>query len=149
MYGKGYRPFRYAVLYRPGKLFTNLVNAATMHELTQQEFLSRCGYFSCTTADMTGAGTANGEWTDRAAAERGSAIIGDVVSEWVKFGEGRKTIVFGPTIAYCAELCQQFNDAGIMAATFRRNTGPQSAKRCWRVPQARFAHPRVDFCRGA
>jgi superfamily II DNA or RNA helicase len=111
-----------------GKLFTNLVNAATMHELTQQGVLVPMRVFSCTTADMTGAETSGGEWTDRAAEERGSAIIGDVVSEWIKFGEGRKTIVFGPTIAYCAELCQQFNDAGIMAATFTGETSLHERK---------------------
>ena len=44
------------------------------------------------------------------------------------FGEGRKTIVFGPTIAYCAELCQQFNDAGIMAATFTGETPDHERK---------------------
>lgn len=111
-----------------GKLFTNLVNAATMHELTQQGILVPMRVFSCTQADMTGAETSGGEWTDRAAAERGSAIIGDVVSEWSKFGDSRKTIVFGPTIAYCAELCQQFNDAGIMAATFTGETLPHERK---------------------
>ena len=124
-----------------GKLFTNLVNAATMHELTQQGILVPMRVFSCTTADMTGAETANGEWTDRAAAERGSAIIGDVVSEWVKFGEGRKTIVFGPTIAYCAELCQQFNDAGIMAATFTGETPDHERKALleeYRKPDSRI-----------
>jgi superfamily II DNA or RNA helicase len=124
-----------------GKLFTNLVNAATMHELTQQGILVPMRVFSCTTADMTGAETANGEWTDKAAAERGRAIIGDVVSEWVKFGEGRKTIVFGPTIAYCAELCQQFNDAGIMAATFTGETPDHERKALleeYRKPDSRI-----------
>ena len=124
-----------------GRLFSNLVNAATMHELTQQGILVPMRVFSCTTADMTGAETSGGEWTDRAAAERGSAIIGDVVTEWQKFGEGRKTIVFGPTIAYCAELCQQFNDAGIMAATFTGDTPDHERKALlaeYRKPDSRI-----------
>ena len=80
--------------------------------------------------------------TDRARPSAGSAIIGDVVSEWVKFGEGRKTIVFGPTIAYCAELCQQFSDAGIMAATFTGETPDHERKALleeYRKPDSRIA----------
>ena len=108
-----------------GKLFTNLVNATTMHDLTQSGVLVPMRVFSCTTANMEGAETAGGEWTDRAAAERGTGIIGDVVSEWLKFGEGRKTIVFGATIAHCEELCNAFNQAGVMASIFTADTTPE------------------------
>jgi DNA repair protein RadD len=105
-----------------GKLFTNLVNATTMHELTQSGVLVPMRVFSCTRANMEGAATAGGEWTDRAAEERGMEIIGDVVSEWFKYAESRKTIVFGATIAHCKELCRQFIDSGVMAAVFTADT---------------------------
>jgi len=105
-----------------GKLFSNLVNATTMHDLTQSGVLVPMRVFSCTTADMRGAETAGGEWTDKAAAERGMEIIGDVVSEWHKHGQGRKTIVFGATIAHCQELCRQFVESGVMAAVFTAET---------------------------
>ena len=105
-----------------GKLFTNLINATTMHELTKSGVLVPMRVFSCTKADMNGAATAGGEWTDRSAEERGMKIIGDVVAEWIKFGEKRKTIVFGATIRHCQELCRQFIDAGVMAAVFTSET---------------------------
>lgn len=105
-----------------GNLFSNLVNATTMHELTQSGVLVPMRVFSCTTANMQGAETSGGEWTDRAAAERGMEIIGDVVSEWHKHGQGRKTIVFGATIAHCQELCRQFVESGVLAATFTSET---------------------------
>ncbi len=101
-----------------GKIFTNLVNATTMHELTQSGVLVPMRVFSCTKANMDGAETAGGEWTERAAEERGMVIIGDVVTEWAKFAEGRKTIVFGVTIKHCEEICRQFVEAGVMAAVF-------------------------------
>lgn len=111
-----------------GKLFTNLVNATTMHALTQAGILVPMRVYSCTTADMRGAATAGGEWTDKAAEQRGMEIVGDVVVEWVKYAEGRKTIVFGATIAHCEEICRQFNEAGIMAASFTSDTdGPERA----------------------
>lgn len=107
-----------------GKLFTNLVNATTMNELTQSGVLVPMRVLSCKKANMEGAATAGGEWTDSAAEERGMEIVGDVVSEWFKFGENRKSIVFGATIAHCQELCRQFIDSGVMAAVFTADTTP-------------------------
>ena len=105
-----------------GKIFTNLINATTMHDLTESGVLVPMRIFSCTKPDMTGAATAGGEWTDKAAEEREMGIIGDVVNEWINFAENRKTIVFGATIKHCEELCRQFIDQGIMAAVFTSDT---------------------------
>lgn len=107
-----------------GKLFTNLVNAATMNDLTQQGILVPMRVLSAKRINMEGANTAGGEWTESSAAERGMKIVGDVVSEWIRHGEGRKTICFGSTIAHCEELCRQFNEAGVHAAVFSQNTTP-------------------------
>jgi len=105
-----------------GKIFTNLINATTMHDLTQSGVLVPMRIFSCTKPDMSGAATAGGEWTDKAAEEREMGIVGDVVREWVKFAENRKTIVFGATIKHCEELAKSFIDQGVMAAVFTSNT---------------------------
>ena len=105
-----------------GKLFTNLINATTMHDLTKSGVLVPLKIFTCTRADMTGAATAGGEWTDNAAAEREMAIIGDVVTEWHKYGENRKTIIFAANIAHCKELSKQFIDSGVYAAVFTSET---------------------------
>ncbi|QFY44644.1 helicase [Candidatus Methylospira mobilis] len=105
-----------------GKIFTNLVNAATMHELTESGVLVPMRVLSCKQADMTGAETSGGEWTDRAVEERGMEIIGDVVKEWQEHAQNRKTIIFGATIKHCKELCRNFIDAGVMAAVFTEKT---------------------------
>lgn len=105
-----------------GKLFSNLVNATTMDELTRSGVLVPMRVLSCSRPDMTGAAMSGGEWTDGAAAERGMAIVGDVVREWAAHGENRKTIVFGATIAHCEELARQFIEAGVLAAVFTSHT---------------------------
>ena len=105
-----------------GKTFTNLVNAATMHELVQTGILVPMRIFSCQKPDMTGAETSGGEWTDKAAEERELKIVGDVVKDWQRFGDNRKTIVFGATIKHCEELCRQFINAGVLAAVFTSET---------------------------
>ena len=111
-----------------GKIFTNLVNATTMHELTESGVLVPMRIFSCTKPDMSGAKTAGGEWTDKAAEERGMEIVGDVVTEWIRFAENRKTIIFGATIKHCQELAQQFISQGIMAAVFTSETTDKERK---------------------
>lgn len=105
-----------------GKLFTNLINAATMNELTKLGVLVPMRVMSCTRPDMTGAKMSGGEWTDKAAEERGMAIIGDVVVEWLRHAQNRKTIVFGSTIFHCQELARQFIGEGVMAAVFTSET---------------------------
>lgn len=105
-----------------GKLFTNLVNATTMAELTETGVLVPMRVMSCTKVNMKDAATANGEWTSQAAQDRGMEIVGDVVHEWIKHGENRKTIVFGSTIAHCEGMARQFIEAGIMAAVFTAET---------------------------
>jgi len=105
-----------------GKIFTNLVNAGTMHELTEAGVLVPMRVFSCAKPDMDGAETSGGEWTAGAAGERSMAIIGDVVAEWQKHASERKTIVFGATIAHCGEIVRQFNESGVMAACFTSET---------------------------
>ena len=111
-----------------GLLFSNLINAATMNDLTKSGVLVPMRVLSCTQTDMEGAATAGGEWTDGAAQERGMEIIGDVVHEWQLYASGLKTIVFGATIAHCEELCKQFNEAGVMAAVFCCETTPEERK---------------------
>lgn len=108
-----------------GKLFSRVVNAATMRELTDSGVLVPMRVLSCTRPDMTGAKVnSRGEWDDNEAAERGMAILGDVVAEWKKHGEQRKTIVFGSTIAHCEQITSEFNSAGVMAAVFTSHTTP-------------------------
>lgn len=96
-----------------GLLYTHLINAATMHELTESGVLVPLKILTCVTPDMHGAETANGEWTAQSASQRELTIVGDVVREWQEHGEDRKTIGFGADIAYCTELMQRFNAAGI------------------------------------
>jgi superfamily II DNA or RNA helicase len=105
-----------------GKLFSNLVNATTMAELTASGVLVPMRVLSCTKVDMKGAATAGGEWTVEAAGTRGMRIIGDVVQEWLRHTDGRKTIVFGATIAHYEALCAEFTAAGVLAACFTAET---------------------------
>lgn len=102
-----------------GKIYSRVINAATMHELTEQKILAPLRVMSCKRIDMDGAKlNSKGEWSDKAAEQRGLAIVGDVVVEWLRHAEDRKTIVFGPTVVHCESLVRQFLAAGVCARTF-------------------------------
>jgi DNA repair protein RadD len=105
-----------------GLVYQNLVNAATMHELTEAKVLVPMRVLSCVTPDMAGAGKGSEEWTAKEASEREAKVIGDVVAEWLKNGEERKTIAFGADIAYCELLVRRFKEAGVQAETFTSET---------------------------
>lgn len=99
--------------------YSNVVNARTTNELLKDGWLSECRVFeSKRLIDMKGASTKiGGEWSDSAAEERGTVIVGDVVSEWIEktnhvFGRPVKTLFSGPTVAYCERLCGEFQRAG-------------------------------------
>ena len=106
-----------------GQIFSRLINATTMHDLTESGVLVPLRVLSCTRPDMAGAAvTKSGEWSDKAAEERGMGIVGDVVKEWQLHASDRKTIVFGSSIVHSKALCAQFVEAGVMAAVFTSET---------------------------
>jgi superfamily II DNA or RNA helicase len=109
-----------------GKFYSNIVNAATMAELVASGVLVPMRVFSATRPDMRGAKVnSRGEWDEAEAGERGMEIVGDVVAEWTRYGEGRKTICFGANIKHCEELCRQFREIGVSAALFTSHTKPE------------------------
>lgn len=105
-----------------GRVFTNLINATTMHDLTESGVLVPMRIFSCRRPDMTGAETSGGEWTDHAAEERELVIVGDVVTEWHRLAFGKKTIVFGATVKHCEEIRRQFVESGVEAELYTGHT---------------------------
>ncbi|WP_250533501.1 DEAD/DEAH box helicase family protein [Caballeronia sp. AZ10_KS36] len=99
------------------ELYTNLVNVCTTNELIEEGFLVPLQTYAARAIDMTGAKVVAGEWSDKEIEQRGMAIVGDVVSEWIDktnlhFGGPVKTIVFSATVEHGHELCRQFNEHG-------------------------------------
>lgn len=100
-----------------GQIYTNVVSAISTRELVELGKLAPLRVFIAKEIDMTGAVKVAGEWSGKDAQDRGMAITGDVVTEWVKkthevFGGPRKTVVFASGVAHAADLAQKFNEAG-------------------------------------
>jgi superfamily II DNA or RNA helicase len=100
-----------------GQIYQGVVNVTTTNRLIESGHLVPLKVYAGKRADMTGAKVVAGEWRDRDIEDRGKAIIGDIVAEWVDkthlhFGGLVKTICFSATVAHGAELVKSFRDAG-------------------------------------
>lgn len=100
-----------------GETYTNVVNVTTTNELVRRGYLAPLKVYVAVKADMTGAKTVAGEWSDKEVEERGKAIIGDIVTEWIgkteqHFNGPVKTLVFSATVDHGEQICRQFQAAG-------------------------------------
>ncbi len=102
-----------------GKYFDAVVNVTTTNKLIEQGWLSPYRVFSCAEPDMAGVKvTSLGEWDAKETEKRALEVVGDVVAEYLKNGEGRKFICSAVDTAHVEELQRQFLAAGINAATY-------------------------------
>jgi len=105
-----------------GKYFQGIVNVATGNKLTEDKFLVPFKVWAAAEPDMSKCKPVAGEWTDKDAREQSMPIIGDVVREYEKHGNGGKAIVFGVDVAHCEELQRQALAAGIRAELYTYRT---------------------------
>jgi superfamily II DNA or RNA helicase len=101
-----------------GKLYDAIINVTTTNKLIDQGFLSKYRIFACTEPDMDGVKVVAGEWEQEEAQRRALKVVGDVVQEYLKHGQGRKFICSAVDTAHVEELQRQFLAAGINAATY-------------------------------
>ena len=101
-----------------GQVYTRVVNVTTTDKLIAEGWLAPLKVYSAKAIDMQGAKTgAGGEWLASEVEQRGTRIVGDIVSSWTEktaqhFGGPVKTIVFSATVAHGEQLCREFQAAG-------------------------------------
>lgn len=109
-----------------GKYFDAVVNAPSTNRLIEKGLLVPLRIFACTAPDMTGVKTnSNGEFDTQETTKRALQVVGDVVDEYVKHGQGKKFIGFAASIAHAEELQRQFLEVGINVATYTANDQPE------------------------
>ncbi len=108
-----------------GKHFDTVVNAPPTNRLIERGLLVPLRIFSCVEPDMAGVKVTAGEWEREETGRRALQVVGDVVAEYVKNGEGKKFIGFAASISHAQELQRQFLAAGINVATYTANDLPE------------------------
>lgn len=99
--------------------FDAVVNVTTTRKLIDDGWLSPYRVFSCAEPNMEGVTVkSTGEWDEGETSSRALEVVGDVVAEYLKHGDGRKFICSGVDTAHVEELARQFLSAGINIATY-------------------------------
>lgn len=101
-----------------GEVFDDLVIGPTVKELTEQGYLSQVRYFVPNQIDLDGVPIYAGDYAVGALGDRmsGKKLIGDVVENWLKNGDNRKTLVYSVNVKHSIALCEAFERAGVRVA---------------------------------
>lgn len=101
-----------------GKLYDTVVNVTTTNRLIDDGILSRYRIFAAVEPNMEGVRVVAGEFDEQETSKRALEVVGDVVAEYLKHGEGRKFICSAVDTAHVEELHRQFMSSGIQCATY-------------------------------
>jgi len=100
-----------------GLLFDRLVEVATIEALTEAGHLVPVRYFSLSTPDLRRVRITAGEYNSREldAVINRPALVGDVVTHWLRHAADRRTVVFCTSIPHSIAVAEAFQRAGVAA----------------------------------
>lgn len=100
-----------------GDVFDAHVIASTPRELKEQGFLVPVGGWEFEAIDTSRARVQRGDYAvkDLAAEAAKPRVVGDIVEEWLRHAEGKRTVVFCVNIETSQLVAQKFREAGVAA----------------------------------
>jgi superfamily II DNA or RNA helicase len=100
-----------------GKVYEAIVDVAGVQELIDQKYLSPVRYFAAKSPNLKDVKIARGDYVvkDLDKKMNKTKLNGDIVENWLKFGENRQTIVFCVNVKHSIAVCEEFNRHGISA----------------------------------
>jgi len=102
-----------------GKFFDAVINVTTTNKLIADGWLSPYRIFSCAEPDMSDVRVkSTGEWDEGESSKKALQVVGDVVLEYTKHGNGRKFICSAVDTVHVQALQSQFLAAGINVASY-------------------------------
>ncbi len=104
-----------------GSVYQMMVNVTTTNQLIRDGFLSKYRIFAPSEPDMTGVKVVNGEWETHEASDRALKVVGDVVEEYLKHGNGGKFICSAVDVRHAEAIVEQFQTAGIYCTQYTYN----------------------------
>ena len=100
-----------------GGIFQTIIECPQVPELIEQGFLVRTRVYAPVDPDLRGVRTQAGDYVETQLAERMDRpkLIGDIVTNWHKFGERRKTVAFAVNVQHSIHLRDEFIKSGVRA----------------------------------
>jgi superfamily II DNA or RNA helicase len=100
-----------------GKVFQELIVAATIPELIELGFLVDCDVYAPLGPDLSKVPIVNGDYDEieLAKAVDKAPLVGNIVDHWMQLADGQSTICFATNILHSKHICEEFNKRGIPA----------------------------------
>lgn len=100
-----------------GKIFEELVSAATIRELIDLGYLVDCEIYAPSAPDLTGVKIVSGDYqpTQLGKAVDKPELVGDIVKHWLKLANRKQTVCFATNIPHSLHIVEQFRAAGVTA----------------------------------
>lgn len=111
-------PFRLNKHQGMGDIFESLVCAPMPSDLIDTGYLVKPSYFSVNQADLEKVGTGAGDFDEgqlALACDR-PELVQQIVQDWQRLAQGRRTIVFAVNVQHSKHLSEAFQAAGVKAA---------------------------------
>lgn len=107
-----------------GHFFDEMVCCPSILWLIENGYLVPPRYFVPSLVDLKGLRVVAGDYVESDLEERMDVpkLIGDIVENWAKFGEGRQTLVFASGVKHSLHLADAFKKVGISSAHVDGNT---------------------------
>jgi DNA repair protein RadD len=101
-----------------GQLFDAMVHGATYSALIAEGFIvAPLVYSTPVLPDLSKVHTTSGDYNaeELEAAVNKAALIGNIVAEWQKRSDGRRTVIFAVSVAHSRAIVEQFRALGVSA----------------------------------
>ncbi len=110
-----------------GHIYEDMVQAPSVKVLTADGYLIGAKYFAPTKPDLEGVKTQMGDYVASQLAARMDqvALVGDVVTHWLRIAGGKRTVVFASSVAHSRHLRDRFEEAGVRAEHLDGETSVQ------------------------
>lgn len=98
-----------------GYLYEQIVTTPNVRELTDMGYLVPARYFAPTKPDLSGIQIVTGDYHQAELGKRMQPLVGDVVSNWLRLGQNRRTVVFAVNVSHSLHLRDRFREVGVKA----------------------------------
>jgi DNA repair protein RadD len=114
-----------------GNIFDVLVECPSVAELTRLKYLVPAKIYAPSRPDLKGIKVARGDYVESELAARVNTakLVGDIVSHWLRLGEGRRTVAFTVNVAHSVDIRDEFRRSGVLAEHLDGSTPLEERKR--------------------
>jgi DNA repair protein RadD len=100
-----------------GGIFKTMIECPQVPDLIEQGYLVKSRVYAPVDPDLRGVKTQAGDYVESQLAERmdKDQLVGDIVTHWFKYGEGRKTVAFACSVGHSVHIRDEFFKAGVRA----------------------------------